>query len=200
MDLPSGAGRNSLTIQGTQVWPLVQEDSTRHGATKPVCHSYWTQALEPLSAPLLQRLKPAYPRAHQATTTKPVCRNCWSLHVREPALHNKESHSNVKPTHHNWIVAFPQLEKDCAQQRKTQRNQINKWRATQQLQENSHLWRGNKGQGCWEEACLYLYIVSLQLIHKTSEAKCYHPLNCVWGWEGDSEVRFIFCTFFVCLK
>ena len=29
-------------MQGTWVWPLVQEDSTSHGATKPVCYNYWS--------------------------------------------------------------------------------------------------------------------------------------------------------------
>ena len=33
--------RICLPVQGTQVWSLVQEDSTRHGTTKPVDHDYW---------------------------------------------------------------------------------------------------------------------------------------------------------------
>ena len=41
--------RTYLTVQGTQIWPLVQEDcSTCRGATKAVCHSCWAQALEPV--------------------------------------------------------------------------------------------------------------------------------------------------------
>ena len=36
-------------MQGTWVWSLVQEDSTCHGTTKPVCHNYWSlHALEPM--------------------------------------------------------------------------------------------------------------------------------------------------------
>ena len=36
-------------MQGTQVQPLVQEDPTCHGATKPVSHNYGAWALEPAS-------------------------------------------------------------------------------------------------------------------------------------------------------
>lgn len=37
-----------LPIQGTQLRSLVWEDSTRCGATKPMCHNYWARALEPV--------------------------------------------------------------------------------------------------------------------------------------------------------
>ena len=36
-----------LPMQETQVSSLVWEDSTCPGATKPMCHNYWDQALEP---------------------------------------------------------------------------------------------------------------------------------------------------------
>ena len=39
--------RIHLPMQKTQVWSLVQEDSTCLGATKPVYHNYWACALEP---------------------------------------------------------------------------------------------------------------------------------------------------------
>ena len=35
-------------MQGTWVWSFVQEDATCQGATKPVCHNYWAQALAPM--------------------------------------------------------------------------------------------------------------------------------------------------------
>ena len=41
--------RIRLPMQGTQVWALVQEDPTCHGATKPVRHNCWACALEPAS-------------------------------------------------------------------------------------------------------------------------------------------------------
>ena len=41
-----------LSMQGTRVRALVQEDPTCHGATKPVHHNYW--------ACVLQLLKPAH--------------------------------------------------------------------------------------------------------------------------------------------
>ena len=37
-----------LPMQGTQVQSLVWEDSTCQGATKPMHHSYWAHALEPM--------------------------------------------------------------------------------------------------------------------------------------------------------
>ena len=66
----NGVGRASLVaqwlrihlpMQGTQVWALVWEDPTCHGATKPVCHNYW--------ACVPQLLKPAClePMLHNKT-------------------------------------------------------------------------------------------------------------------------------------
>ena len=47
----------------TQVKSLIQEDSTRHRTTKPVCHKYW--------AHVLQLLKPMCPRACAPQQEKP---------------------------------------------------------------------------------------------------------------------------------
>ena len=73
-----------LPMQETWVRALVQEDPTCREATKPVHHNYWACALEPAShnywARMPQLLKP----------------------VRlQPMLHNKRSHRNEKPAHHN---------------------------------------------------------------------------------------------------
>ena len=73
-----------LPMQGTQVRPLVWEDPTCCGATKPVRHSYWLCALEPKSHNYW---------AHVPQLLKP-------MHL-EPVLHNKGSHRNEKPMHHN---------------------------------------------------------------------------------------------------
>ena len=62
-----------LAMQGTLVQTHVWEDSTRHRATKPVCHNYWSWALEPGS------------------------HNCWSPNALEPVLCNKRSHRTEKP-------------------------------------------------------------------------------------------------------
>ena len=59
-------------MQGTGVRALVQEDPTCHGATMPVHHNYWAR--------VPQLLKP--------------------VHL-EPVLHDKRSHCNEKPAHHN---------------------------------------------------------------------------------------------------
>ena len=72
-----------LLMQGTQVRALVREDSTFHGATKPVRHN-WACALEPVShnywGCMPQLLKPAH---------------------LEPMLLSKRSHRNEKPAHCN---------------------------------------------------------------------------------------------------
>ena len=49
-DFPGGEWwRILLPMQGTWVRSLVQEDSTCHGAAKPVHHNYWACTLEPMS-------------------------------------------------------------------------------------------------------------------------------------------------------
>ena len=40
--------RIHLPMQGTWVWPLVWEDPTCHGATKPMCCDYLAHGLEPV--------------------------------------------------------------------------------------------------------------------------------------------------------
>ena len=76
--------RIHLSMQGTQVWSLVWEDSTCCGTTKPLCHNYWGHALGPTShsywAPMQQLLKPTCPK---------------------PLLRNKRSYHNEKPVHHS---------------------------------------------------------------------------------------------------
>ena len=73
-----------LPMQGTRVRALVQEDPTCRTATKPMCHNYLACPPEPEShsywARVLQLLKPTH---------------------LEPVLHNKRSHRNEKPSHHN---------------------------------------------------------------------------------------------------
>ena len=49
-------------MQGTQVWSLVQEDSTSHGATKLMSHNYWVHmpracAQQQAKPPLLTTLR-----------------------------------------------------------------------------------------------------------------------------------------------
>ena len=68
-----------LPMQGTWFQSLVQEDPTRHGASKPMVHNYWARALEPAGCNfqvlMLKLLKPMR---------------------LEPVLHNERSHSNEK--------------------------------------------------------------------------------------------------------
>ena len=97
--------RIHLPMQGTRVRALVREDPTCRGAPKPMCRNYWACTLEPAShnywAHMPQLLKPVCPRA--------TCRNYWACMLQllkpaclEPVLHhNKKSHHNEKPVHHN---------------------------------------------------------------------------------------------------
>ena len=64
-------------MQETQVWSLIQEDPTRQGATKRVCHNHWACALEPLR------------------------HNYWSLQSLELVLSNKKNHYGEKPVRCN---------------------------------------------------------------------------------------------------
>ena len=69
--------RICLPMQETWVWSLVQEDSTCHGATMPVSHSYWPCAPRP--------------RSH----------NYWSLSPRAHAPHKKpQKWEACTPQHH----------------------------------------------------------------------------------------------------
>ena len=65
-----------LPMQDIWVWSLVWKDPTRHGATKPVGHSYWACAQEPGSpnywAHVLQLLEPVSPRARAPQQEKPL--------------------------------------------------------------------------------------------------------------------------------
>ena len=81
--------RIPLTMQGTWVQSLVQEDPTWPRTTKPVCGNYW--ALEPESY------------------------SYWTcvLHLKKPTrlkpmFHNKKSRCDEKPMHRNLRVAYMQ--------------------------------------------------------------------------------------------
>ena len=60
--------RICLPMQGTQVWSLVQEDSTCCRAGKPIRQNYWARVLVPSSH--------SYPRPHAATTEAHAPRTC----------------------------------------------------------------------------------------------------------------------------
>ena len=60
--------------------------------TKPVCHNYWAWAPEPGD------------------------RNSWSPRALEAVLHNKRSHSNEKPAHHNEKEPLPAATREKPEQ------------------------------------------------------------------------------------
>ena len=78
--------RMCLSLQGTRVWSLVQEDSTCLRTTKPRSCNYW--------AHVLQLLKPSN---------------------LEPVLYNKRSHRNEKPAccNKNWHLLMTTRENPC---------------------------------------------------------------------------------------
>ena len=76
LELPWWLSSEESTCQCKRQFPsLVQEKSTCHRATKPVCHNYWACALEPGS------------------------RNHHSLKALKPELRNKRCRRNEKPMH-----------------------------------------------------------------------------------------------------
>ena len=92
-------------MQGTQIWSLIREDPACLGAPLPMCHNHWAFALEPGSC------------------------NSWSLHIREPVLHNKRSQCNEKPTHCNWRAAplLLQTEKSPSSNEDPAQPRTNQW-------------------------------------------------------------------------
>ena len=84
--------RVRLPMQETWVQPLLWEDPTGRGATKPVSHSYWACALEPTN----RNPEPTYPNYESLCTLK-VCAQHekplqWETHTPQP---------RVAPTRHN---------------------------------------------------------------------------------------------------
>ena len=105
--------RIRLPTREPWVQALVQEDSTCHGATKPVCHNYLSlhsRACEPQ----LLRLRATTTEAH-------VPRACAPQQEKSPQWEARTLQQRVAPAHHNQRKAR-------AQQRRpnTAKNKINK--------------------------------------------------------------------------
>ena len=103
--------RLCLPMQETQVWSLIWEDPTCHGASKAMHHNYLPCALQPGS------------HNYWAHT-----RQLLKLATLEPILSNKRNHCSEKPTHCNWRVPHACLNWNKAHEAtKTQHSQkINK--------------------------------------------------------------------------
>ena len=69
-------------MQGTWVRYLVQEDSTRLGATKPVCHNFWVLGLDSHSC------WAQAPRACALQQEKPLKETCALQQRVAPAPRN----------------------------------------------------------------------------------------------------------------
>ena len=127
--------RVCLPMQGTWARSLVQKDATCCGAAKPVCHSYWTCALEPSScnyrAHTPQILKPVHPRAYALQQKKPpqweACAPQWRVaparcNERKPAGSNENpvmnkliNFKNLNNFFFNWLPWWIRQSRICLQ-------------------------------------------------------------------------------------
>ena len=89
--------RICLSMQETWIWSLVLEDPTCRGTTKPLCHNYWTCALEP---------KRNNYRAHMPQLEKTECSRAYALQ-KEKLLQWEASAPQLQSGPHSC----PQLEK-----------------------------------------------------------------------------------------
>ena len=88
--------RICLPMQETGVPSVVQEDSTCHRATKPVCHNYWAHALKSLLCD-----KRSHCNEKPVTTTKssPHSLQLEKAHAATKIQHNQKLiHSFIKDT------------------------------------------------------------------------------------------------------
>ena len=94
--------RVCLTIQGSQVQSLVQEDAACHRATEPVNYNYWACALEPSDSNYW---------AHTPPSLKLRCPRSHALQQARPAQSGEASAPHLESS-----PCSPQPEKVCTQQ------------------------------------------------------------------------------------
>ena len=88
--------RIHLSVQGTQVWSLVQEDPTCHKAAKPMCHNHWTS--------MLQLLKHTCPRACAPQHEKPPK---WEVTARDhPTVTREIPRSNETQSNQKFLKNY----------------------------------------------------------------------------------------------
>ena len=65
-------GRTCLSMQGTQIWSLVQKDSTSCRATKPLHLNYWAHATQLVKPACLERMlhETSHPMRSPGTATR----------------------------------------------------------------------------------------------------------------------------------
>ena len=80
-------------MQETWVWSLVQEDSTRCWATKPVLHNHWAWALEAMSH--------NYWAPYALTTEACTSGACAPQQEKPPLWEAHTLQARVAPTHLN---------------------------------------------------------------------------------------------------
>ena len=114
--------RIHFPMQGTQVWSLVQEDSTSLGATMPACHNFWVGSLEPESrsywAPVPLLLEPS------GLEPRTAARGAHTPRTRAPP---------ERPA--QWEACSAQVGKACTQQWRPSTTEkewmINTWKDVQ---------------------------------------------------------------------
>ena len=135
--------RICLSVHGTQVWCLIWEGSTCHGATKPMNHNYWACELHLLKPESSRAHESQLPRLHAAITKACEPRACAprekppqkkprtaaksSPASLEPARHER-SHLRKKPrTTAKSSPAAAARESLCKKKRQRSSSAVNKW-------------------------------------------------------------------------
>ena len=85
--------RIRLPMQETKVPPLLQEDSTCWGITKPMLHNFWGHVLEPRNCSDCTRV----PQLRKPARLEPVLGSKRSHCMKSPRPQER-----VDPTHHSW--------------------------------------------------------------------------------------------------
>ena len=95
--------RMCLSIQGTWVWSLVQEDTTCQGATKLMCHKYWSLRVASTEAHVPGACAPQEkpPQWEACTPQQKVAPTCHSQ--RKPAHQPRPFTATIKNKQKCWL-------------------------------------------------------------------------------------------------
>ena len=98
--------RMCLSVQGTWVWPLVQEDSTCQGATQLMCHKYWSLRAARTEAYVPRACTPQEkpPRWDACTPQRKVAPTCHGQ--RKPAHQPRPFTDKIKNKQKCWLMVL----------------------------------------------------------------------------------------------
>ena len=92
---------SACQCQETNVWHLIWEDPSGHGATKPVCHNFWDK--------VPQLIKLTHPRACALQQEKPSQKDCARQPEEQPSLaatrekHSQQQRSRAVKNKENYL-------------------------------------------------------------------------------------------------